>query len=59
MSAAAVSSGKNVTLLLVDDNPDLLEALAALLRARGFITFVARNGALKLLNFWKTQSLHR
>src|SRR5690242_18418299 len=38
-------------ILLVDDNPDQLEALASLLVARGFITLVARNGleALELL----------
>jgi CheY-like chemotaxis protein len=36
---------------LPPDNPDLLEMLATLLGARGFITFVARNGleALELL----------
>jgi CheY-like chemotaxis protein len=38
-------------ILLVDDNLDLLEMLAVLLVARGFITLVARNGleALELL----------
>jgi CheY-like chemotaxis protein len=39
------------TILLVDDNQDLLDVLAVILGARGFITIVARNGleALELL----------
>jgi len=44
-------SPESCKILLVDDNLDLIEVLAALLVARGFITFVARNGleALELL----------
>ena len=44
-------SPEQCKILLVDDNLDLIEVLAALLVARGFITFVARNGleALELL----------